>query len=56
MQEPIATKEATERMVKILDSNYQKANLKTVVQGAKHLNEKEQELLYQLLMKYEKNI
>ena len=54
MQEPIVTKEATERMVKILDSNYKKANLKTVVQGARHLNKKERELLYQLLMKYEK--
>ena len=53
MQEPIVTKEATERMVRILDSNYQKANLKTVVQGAKHLTDKQRALLYQLLIKYE---
>jgi hypothetical protein len=36
-----------------LDSKYNKANLKTVVQGAKHLNDKERDLLYHLLIKYE---
>lgn len=51
--EPIVTQEATDRIMKILDSNYQKANLKAVVRGAKHLNEKEKTLLYNLLIKYE---
>ena len=35
------TQEATDRMIKILDSNYQKANLTTVVEGAKHLTDEE---------------
>ena len=52
-QEPIITKKATERMIKILDSNYRKANLKILVQGALHLNEKQRDLLYKLLLKYE---
>ena len=51
--EPIVTEEVTRRMVRILDSNYKKANLKEVVAGAKHLNEKQKEKLYKLLLKYE---
>jgi hypothetical protein len=33
MNEPIVTQQATDRMIKILDSNYHKANLKLVVAG-----------------------
>ena len=51
--EPMVTQEATDRIVKILDSNYQKANLKAVVQNAEHLTKKEKDLLYKLLIKYE---
>ena len=51
--EPLVTEHATKRMIKILDSDYRKANLKTVVAGAKHLTQQEKEQLYQLLLKYE---
>ena len=37
----------------ILDSDYRKANLKTVVAGAKHLTNNEKEQLHKLLVKYE---
>ena len=53
MKEPIVTKAATERVIKILDSKYERANLKLVVEGAKHLTQKERILLYNLLVKYE---
>ena len=49
MNEPITTQEATDRMLQILDSKYNKANLKHVIEGAKHLNQKEKNLLSQLL-------
>ena len=50
MKEPIVTKAATERVIKILDSKYERANLKLVVEGAKHLTQKERILLYNLLV------
>ena len=53
MQEPIVTKTATKRMIKILDSRYRKANIKSVVQGALHLNDKQRDMLYKLLIRYE---
>ena len=53
MNEPIATQQATNRMIKILDSNYHKANLKLVVEGAKHLNDNQKKKLLKLLIKYE---
>ena len=40
-------------MIKILDSNYCKANLKDIAQGAKHLKQKEKDLLYKLLQRFE---
>ena len=40
-------------MIKILDSDYRKANLKTVVAGAKHLTTKKKEQLHKLSTKYE---
>ena len=51
--EPIVTQEATERILKILDSKYEKANLRLVVEGAKHLTLIEREKLYKLLIKYQ---
>lgn len=53
MKEPIAAQEATNRMIKILDSKYEKANLQKIVEGATHLNQREKDLLYKLLKKYE---
>ena len=35
--EPIVTQEATDRIIKILDAKYEKANLRLVTDGAKHL-------------------
>ena len=51
-KEPIVTQAATERIIKILDSKYEKANLKAVVDGAMHLNKREKTLLFELLQKY----
>ena len=51
--EPMVTQTATNRMIKILDSNYQKAILKSVVAGAKHLTSKERDKLYALLIKFQ---
>ena len=51
--EPLVTEQATQRMIKILDSNYRKANLKAVAAGAKHLTQPERDKLYHLLLKYE---
>ena len=53
MREPIVTEQATNRMIKILDSKYEKANLKLVVSKAVHLKEHERTLLYELLIKYQ---
>ena len=36
--EPRSTREATERVVKILDSKYEKANLNEIVEGARNLD------------------
>ena len=48
MKEPVVTQRVTQRIIQILDSKYEKANLKLVVKGAKHLTPKEREDLYQL--------
>ena len=53
INEPIITQQATDRMIKILDSKYEKANLREVVKGAKHLHQTQRDKLYQLLLKYE---
>ena len=52
--EPVVTDQATKRIVRILDANYQKADLKVVAQQAIHLNPREREMLYDLLIKYQK--
>ena len=51
--EPKSTKEATERVVKILDSKYEKANLKEIVANAKNLDEDQKHMLLKLLKQYE---
>ena len=45
---------STERIKKILDTKYEPANLKNIVQTQKHLTITEQEKLYKLLNKYDK--
>ena len=47
--EPDSTREATDRMVKILDNTYEKADLEHVVDNAIHLNAEEITLLLSLL-------
>ena len=51
--EPKSTKEATERVVKILDSKYEKANLDEIVANAKNLDEDQKQMLLKLLKQYE---
>ena len=51
--EPISTELATQRAVKILDANYTKADLQTVVTNCKQLNSVEQNKLLELLKKFE---
>jgi hypothetical protein len=52
-EEPKVTAEATERIVKILDSDYHKADLQKVVAKATQLNKRQQLSLLCLLQKYE---
>ena len=51
--EPKATQEETERVIKILDSNYKKADLEEVVDKADNLNDKQKEQLLLLLRELE---
>ena len=51
--EPVVTQEATDRIIKILYAKYEKANLRVVADGAKHLTVLEREKLYKLLIKYQ---
>ena len=46
-------KSATNRSKKILDANYEKANLKEITTKLKYLNSDEQFLVYRLLNKHE---
>ena len=50
--EPKSTKEATERVVKILDSKYEKVNLNEIVANAKNLDEDQKQMLLKLLKQY----
>jgi hypothetical protein len=52
-EEPKVTAEATDRIVKILDSDYHKADLWKVVAKATQLNKRQQLSLLRLLRKYE---
>jgi hypothetical protein len=51
--EPIATQEATERIVRMLDSKYEKADLDQVAAGAEELDEHQQNKLLSLLKDFE---
>ena len=52
--EPQSTAEATQRMVKILDAKYEKADLQAIVRDkCAHLKPKEKALLLELLMDFE---
>ena len=52
-KEPTSTLEATNRVVRILDANYKKANLQEVVNTCSHLSTNEQTMLLELLTEYE---
>jgi hypothetical protein len=52
--EPQRTQDATKRVTRILDANYQKADLQSIVTDkCKHLSANQQKKLLQLLKKYE---
>ena len=50
--EPVVTEAATKRVIKILDAQYEAADLRQVSLKATHLNTQQRESLYQLLIKY----
>ena len=51
--EPKSTEEATQRVVRILDANYKKADLQAVVNSCSHLNTEERKMLLKLLTDFE---
>ncbi len=52
--EPQSTQDATKRVMRILDANYKRADLQSIVKGkCKHLTANQQKKLLQLLTKYE---
>ena len=51
--EPSATKDITDRVVKILDSNYEKADLNKIVDDADNLNTNQKQMLLKLLQQFE---
>jgi hypothetical protein len=53
-QEPISTCSATKRMVKILDTNYEKADLPAIIrENCSHLTAAKREKLFSVLLKFE---
>ncbi len=53
-QEPISTRSATKRMVKILDANYEKADLPAIIrENCSHLTASNREKLLSVLLKFE---
>jgi hypothetical protein len=53
-QEPISTRSATKRMVKILDANYEKAGLPAIInENCSHLTASDREKLLSVLLKFE---
>ena len=50
-KEPVVSQKATDRIIKILDAKYQKADLRAIVQKATHLNSRQKEMLYQRRIK-----
>ena len=53
IQESKNIKSATHRIKKMLDTNYEKANLKDITTKVKYLSSDEQFLIYRLLKKHE---
>ena len=51
-KEPVVTQKATDRIIRILDANYKRADLRQVANKAIHLTSREREMLYELLLKY----
>jgi hypothetical protein len=53
-QEPISTRSATRRMVKILDAKYEKADLSAIIkENCSHLTASDREKLLSVLLKFE---
>ena len=52
-KEPKSTHEETQRVVRILDASYKKADLQAVVDTCTHLSSEEQKMLLELLTEYE---
>ncbi len=53
-QEPISTRSATKRMVKILDAKYAKVDLPTIIrENCSHLTISDREKLLSVLLKFE---
>ena len=52
--EPVSTKEATDRVVKILDSKYEKADLNKIADNANNLDKEQKQQLLKLLQQFEK--
>ncbi len=53
-QEPISTRSATKRMVKILDAKYEKADLPAIIrENCSHLTASDREKLLSVLLKFE---
>ena len=44
---------STQRTCRILDAQYQKADLRKIVSNSKHLNNNKQSMLHEVLTKYE---
>ena len=53
INDPSNVEEASDRMKRILDAKYEKANLNLLVKEATYLNKCEQDTLLKLLKKYE---
>ncbi len=52
-QEPISTRSATKRMVKILDAKYEKADLPAIIrENCSHLTASDREKLLSVLLKF----
>ncbi len=53
-QEPISTRSATKRVVKILDAKYEKADLSAIIrENCSHLTASDKEKLLSVLLKFE---
>ena len=51
--EPKSTRDSTQRVIKILDSKYEKADLDQIVKSSTNLNKIQKSMLLKLLRKYE---